>query len=437
MNNIKEKIRLIRYFQKKDYLERAIQINSYQGYDNYLDYYVNEKLDPVKYLKIRIKSKLNKNSDYFKETERLLEQIDPKDFVCVISPFYREKKMDGYFKRIEQADLDVLKGHRMIYLDYTQLGNRQFSISRYDDEHIVVCFNSFNDRHLECIEQIIKAVGKVYIHSVHVLMPDIMNYSLLDTLFDEDNKTVLDLHGAVSEELKQFDTDDRARLAEDIEEIAISLSDKVVCMSQAMKDYYIGKYHTNPDKLVVMSIMPFKDIDEKAPEKPENKTVNVVYAGGIQKWQNIDLIKEAVRNNPHRFGFRIFTHDSEQLKNDWADLNNKNLLIATRNNEEIYQEYSDCDFGFLLRDDTVVNNVACPTKMMEYLRYGVVPILKSDKIGNFKEYGLQYVSLEDFNQGNIPDYEERKKMIKNNYQILLKITGQSISGQNELIEYLK
>ncbi len=66
MNNIKEKIRLIRYFQKKDYLERAIQINSYQGYDNYLDYYVNEKLDPVKYLKIRIKSKLNKNSDYFK-----------------------------------------------------------------------------------------------------------------------------------------------------------------------------------------------------------------------------------------------------------------------------------------------------------------------------------------------------------------------------------
>ena len=75
--------------------------------------------------------------------------------------------------------------------------------------------------------------------------------------------------------------------------------------------------------------------------------------------------------------------------------------------------------------------------MMEYLRHGVVPILKSDRIGNFKEYGLQYVSLEDFNQGNIPDYEERKKMIKNNYQILLKIIRQSISGQNELIEYLK
>jgi hypothetical protein len=437
MDKIKDKIRLIKYLQKKDYIERAVQINAYQNYDNYLDYYVCEKVDPLKYLKIRLKSKLSKTEDCLSETQALLKQIDPEEYVCVISPFYQGKKMDGYYKRIEQADLDVLKGHKMIYLDYTQLGNRKFSISRYDNDHIVICFNSFNDDHLKCIESIIKAVRKIYIHSVHVLMPDIVNYNLLDIIFDDNNRTVLDLHGAVSEELKQFDTDERAKLAEDIEEIAISLSDKVVCMSQAMKDYNISKYDIDPDKLVVMSIMPFKNVEEKAPEKPENEIENVVYAGGIQKWQNIDLIKEAVRNNPDRFNFRIFTHDSEQLKKDWADLVNQNLLIDTRSNDDIYREYRDCDFGFLLRDDTVVNNVACPTKMMEYLRYGIVPILKSDHIGNFKEYGLKYVGLDDFGKGNIPDYEERKKMIENNHQILLRIIEQSVNGQNELIDYLK
>ena len=118
-------------------------------------------------------------------------------------------------------------------------------------------------------------------------------------------------------------------------------------------------------------------------------------------------------------------------------MQNDHLLIDSRSNEEIYKEYLDCDFGFLLRDDTIVNNVACPTKMMEYLRFGIVPILKSDHIGNFREYGLKYVSIEDFNRGIVPDAEERKKIALSNLKIMQKITDQSNQGLKEIIEYLK
>ncbi len=437
MDANKQKIRLIEFFQDHDYLERAIQISASHGYDNYLDYYICQKLSPVKYLKTKIRSKLRKEDSSTKETETLLNAIDPKGCVCIISPLHKDKKLDGFYKRVQQVDEDVLNGYTKIYLDHTQLGNRRFSIERYDDEHITVTFNSFNDIHIQCVKKIIEAIRRVYIHSVHMLMPDIMNYHLLEVLFDENNKTILDLHGAVPEELKEFDTKSRSETAEFIEEIALDLADRIICMSDAMGTYYSSKYGIDTNKMITMTILPFKGISGSSEPKTPHDPLTVVYAGGIQKWQNIDLIKESVKKNQKKYRFKIFTHDSEKLKNDWSDIQNEDLLIGSRNNDEIYAEYEDCDFGYLLRDDTVVNRVALPTKMMEYLRYGIIPILKTDRIGNLKEYGLNYVSLQDFNEGKIPDPEERKKMAENNYQILLKIIRTSENGLETIREYIK
>ena len=53
MNN-KDKIKFIQFFQDKNYIDRSVQIKSFDDYDNYLDYYINEKLDPIKYLKTKI-----------------------------------------------------------------------------------------------------------------------------------------------------------------------------------------------------------------------------------------------------------------------------------------------------------------------------------------------------------------------------------------------
>lgn len=434
MNN-KDKIKFIQFFQDKNYIDRSVQIKSFDDYDNYLDYYINEKLDPIKYLKTKIRNKLHKQENYLSQTRTLLDNLNLSEYVCVISPYYKDKKLDGYYKRVQQVDEEILNNFKSIYLDFTELGNRQFIINHIDEKHIEIKFNSFNDRHLECIKQIIDSIKKVYIHSVHELMPDTMNYQLMDIIFNKDNKTILDLHGAVSEELKQFDSLDRAKMAEFIEDITIDMADKVVCMSQAMAEYYTSKYNLDPDKFITMSIMPFKELDNI--HKQTNDIPVVVYAGGIQKWQNIDLIKETIKNNINDFKFKIFTHDSNSLKSQWQDIQSDNLLIDTRNNEDIYKEYENCDFGFILRDDNIVNNVACPTKLMEYIRFGIIPILKSDNIGSFKKYGLKYISINDFNKNNIPDLKQRQEILENNYKILSKIIDISNNGQKEIIEYLK
>ena len=428
-------LNFIKFFQNKDYIERQAQINSFYNFDNYIDYYISEKLSPIKYLKIKAKTKLSKNKDYIKQTQNLLKQINTSDYVCVISPYYKDKKLDGYYKRIEQIDKEVLSNFKTIYLDYTQLGNRQFSINCDDKDHIVINFNSFDDNHIECIKEILNSIKRIYIHSIHVLMPDTFNYQLFDYIFDNNNKTILDLHGAVTEELKQFDTKQRAKLAETIEELALTCANKIVCMSEAMVEYYISKYDIDSNKFVSVSIIPFDYVNKL--NKTHNNTPVVVYAGGIQKWQNIDLIKKAVETNKDKYFFKIFTHNCESLKQDWKDIKTDNLIIDSKSNQEIYDEYKNCDFGFILRDDTIVNNVACPTKLMEYLSFGIIPILKSDKIGSFKKYGLKYISLTNFNNGIIPNTLEKEEMINNNYQVLLKIINQSNEGTKAIIDFLK
>lgn len=433
-NDLNRKKRLLHFFQNNDYLERSIQIHAYDKYDNYLDYYVNEKLDPVKYLKIRLKGKRNRNVDLDRQMDELLKEINLSDAVCVVSSFHKDKQLDGFYKRVEQVDESVLKNKIRIYLDHTDLGNRQFSINRYDEKHIIVHYNSFDPNHVKQIRKIIDSVRKVYVHSVHMLMGDIFNWDLFDIIFSKQNKTVLDLHGAVSEELKLFDSEDRALLAETIEEIAMNFADRIVSMSSAMSDHYHNLYGIDKEKFIVMSILPF---DDSKIAKKKHEGLNVVYAGGLQKWQNIDLIKESVRQNLRKYRFRIFTHDAQGLKEQWKDIEDENLLIDSRTPEEIFREYENCDFGYLLRDDTIINNVACPTKLTEYLKFGIIPILKSVHIGNFVKYGLSYVSLDDFSKGIIPGEKERETMIENNRKILSRIIEQSHSGQRAISDYLQ
>ncbi len=57
--------------------------------------------------------------------------------------------------------------------------------------------------------------------------------------------------------------------------------------------------------------------------------------------------------------------------------NIKNYICKYAKNEELSQYLKNASYGFVLRDDNIVNNVATPTKFSTYLSYGVVPIYSS------------------------------------------------------------
>ena len=98
---------------------------------------------------------------------------------------------------------------------------------------------------------------------------------------------------------------------------------------------------------------------------------------------------------------------------------------------EVVEEYKVCHFGFALRDDITVNNVACPTKIIEYIQYGIVPVLKTEKIGDFVDMGMQYISYEEF-ADSAPGFEQYSSMARGNFAVLDKLMQAHNDGVAEL-----
>ena len=195
-----------------------------------------------------------------------------------------------------------------------------------------------------------------------------------------------------------------------------------------MKDYYISKYDIDPDKLFVMSIMPFKNVEEIVPEKPENKIPNVIYAGGIQKWQNVNMMCDIMEQTAGQYRFIVLTPNPADFNAYWNKKRPDGVTVTSKAPEEIFEVYRDCDYGLLLRDDSVVNRVACPTKILEYIACGLLPVFKTPHIGDFLELGIHYIAYHDLLDHKLPTPEQRAQYIEENKQILKKMETEYADG---------
>ena len=79
----------------------------------------------------------------------------------------------------------------------------------------------------------------------------------------------------------------------------------------------------------------------------------------------------------------IYSGDKEIVQ---AELNKQGVQAEIRfvHYTKLNEEIKQFKYGFLIRKDNVVNNVATPTKMSSYLGNGIIPIF-SNVIGDFKQ----------------------------------------------------
>jgi hypothetical protein len=237
-------------------------------------------------------------------------------------------------------------------------------------------------------------------------------------------KTILDIHGIVPEENLYANNRVRHFIYSVVERKAIRSCSVLIHVTNAMRQHFASKYKIDLDeRSIVLPIFDSADIG-KAKDIP-NRPWNVVYAGGMQAWQNIDLMVSAVleimigkRSDDFHFYFffpevqvRLFIDKYPEL------LARKNVKVSSLGKPEMRGFMSRCQFGFLLRDDILINRVACPTKLVEYLECGVVPIVVFDEIGDFKDLGYDAIALNDFMMSDISDTCIRKK-IDTNYMVM-------------------
>jgi glycosyltransferase involved in cell wall biosynthesis len=169
--------------------------------------------------------------------------------------------------------------------------------------------------------------------------------------------------------------------------LSLKVSNKLVLVTNEMHQVLINQYGLNSNKeyLVLNCI---SRVTYNQAKKIKN---SLCYIGGLSKWQNVDKIlifynKLLSKKNDYTLHIATFDHgEARKLIDTFVDNKfKKNIKLYTiKETTEVASFLSKMEFGFLIRDNILLNNVASPIKLAEYLSCGVNPII-SDSLTEFE-----------------------------------------------------
>lgn len=109
-----------------------------------------------------------------------------------------------------------------------------------------------------------------------------------------------------------------------------------------------------------------------------NKTF--CYVGSLDLWQcfreTVGLYKSIESKIPNT-KLKVLTFDVEKGKQILNEFSIVNYEIKQVSKEQVKQELIESSYGFIIREDNMVNRVATPTKFSSYMSAGVIPIYSS------------------------------------------------------------
>lgn len=321
--------------------------------------------------------------------------------IVIVAPYPNSENIkDGMVQRVVAIDKELIDVKRT-YLSVSIKHNFIKTVEKQSDKVTVIKLNLFF--HFFLIYYYLKKADVIYFHSI-------FNY-MYAVLFNLQRKIcVLDIHGAVPDEEKYSNGYSlKYYFLKWVEIRAFKMCKIFICVSNNMKDHYMKKYpHASGCKYIIKPIIPINSLeilvdDKRIAELKKDLNINdnnvvFIYSGNLQQWQNIDLMLDEIKKlNNQYYKFIILTGSLEQvhmmIENRNVDRNN--LIIRSVLPEELNIYYTIAHYGFLLRDNHILNYVASPTKLTEYLFYGITPILKYNDVGDRCYYGYEYLNISD------------------------------------------
>ncbi len=370
--------------------------------------------------------------------EILDKLADTHKKVAIHAPIFTpENERDGYIQRIKRVDEEIFDGYLRVYILEDGKKNDRLGEEKVDDEHYFITYNSHNPEHRRLIFALAEHCGLMYVHSINRFMTDSVNIEMCQLLNHYKIRTIWDVHGSVPEEYEMYGSQTGRQIGDEVESFFFHHADVIVVVNRAMQRHLERKHGETDADFVVM---PIFNIDVKQRHTPadvnkgtQGKPV-VVYAGGTQKWQNVELMQSIMEKTAENYDYKIFVPDPKEFNESWNKP--ESVLVDSRSPQALGAEYALCDYGFVLRDACTVNYVACPTKIIEYLQYGIIPVMKSPEIGDFVELGMQYIPYEDCLNGNLPGKEDAAKIATENFQILDRLHETYTQGVQTLRSHL-
>ena len=345
--------------------------------------------------------------------------------ILIIAPFPNDCDVkEGMMQRIAAIDEEI-KHLERTYLHIYLYGKKRIRETKHIGNVTVEKVNFLFGANI--VRNIISKADIIYCHSLYNLA-----FLLCGQL--EGKKIILDLHGTVPEEMLFNNQKIKSKIYDKIENNLIRKVSDIICVSNSMINYYKRKYPeltTNYHLKPIFSIGSNNDKENNTDDNlkyklgiKESDTV-ILYSGNLQRWQNIDLMLDIIGKLDNKnYKYLMLTGQPYEFSQKIIDNPNKDkFIIRSVKPDELGPYYRLSHYGFLLRDDIILNNVAAPTKLIEYLSYGIIPIMKTLKVGDFIEYNCDYLTISDDLENLKPIKSEKNRIISGNIKKIAIVTN--------------
>ena len=353
--------------------------------------------------------------------------------IAIVAPFPSPHAThEGWMTRIASIDRQ-LAGIQRVYLDFSEHhADFRGEVARHDRERAEVLLNPSGDGSMDFVSKLAETVNLFYVHTLHLA-----EYMLpwLNT-----GKVCVDIHGVTPEEEELLGRSHLRERYETVEREVLGGARCCICVSESMAEHYADKY---PSLLPTWLTLPICPVFPGDPELHRNPSTDdrrpvALYSGGTQVWQNLDAMLALAESAGEEIDFRFLSHDQATIRRRIEELGVRPPpAVGYCNKAELIAAYRAADFGLVLRDDSPVNRVSCPTKLVEYLSFGLIPVVRSPCLGDFDRFGYAYVTEEEFKDGLLPDSASRAWMIEHNLRIVEKPKAQFEAGTRALREMVQ
>jgi len=218
--------------------------------------------------------------------------------------------------------------------------------------------------------------------------------------FKKPLRTIADFHGASAAEFqyqsKLKPEDKTLQHLENDERFVLTQANHLIFVSKRMHTYYeqkfdllINNYAVIPCAINALFQIKADLIASMRREHDlENKLV-ITYAGSAVAYQLVDemcVLFKAIHQHIPNAHFLILTHDRSKFERHLNNngINEIDYSIYSVDHNTVFDFLQLGDVGLMLRDNTIVNRVASPTKFAEYLLCGL-PVITTDFVGDFSD----------------------------------------------------
>lgn len=213
-------------------------------------------------------------------------------------------------------------------------------------------------------------------------------------------KVVYDGRGAISAEFSEYNVANSAKLNKHIlplEQACVLKSDYRISVSHALLDYWRQTFHytSSAHQIIPCTLntlfcnLIFNETIIQNARKKLGYTLEdvvLIYSGSTSGWQTLNALNELAAHYLTNQNFKLIILAKsnaalQHLQNQFP----KQVIIKLVKPNEVPEYLLAADYGLLIREPSVTNQVASPVKFAEYLACGL-HVLISKQLGDYSDF---------------------------------------------------